>query len=69
MRTSIYARLTALLTGVAPVTAALAHPGHQHNSGLIERVQHALATEWGPVLLLAVIGIGALTLWKKWLGD
>ena len=66
MTKSLFARLTVLLTGTAPVTAALAHPGHQHSSALLERVQHALQTEWGPVLLLgAIIAIGGVMLLKK----
>ena len=65
MTTSRFARLTALLTGAAPVTAALAHPGHQHGSTLLERLQHALQTEWGPILLLGAVAVGGLLLLGK----
>ena len=62
MKASKLAALTALLIGATPVTAVLAHPGHQHNSNLLERALHALETEWGPVLLLVTISIGGVLL-------
>ena len=65
MTISRFARLLALLIGAIPVSAVLAHPGHQHNNGLPERVLHSLETEWGPILLLAAIGIGGIVFLKK----
>lgn len=65
MTTSRFAGFMTLLIGTLPVTTVSAHPGHQHNSGLPERVLHSLETEWGPILLLAAIGIGGIFILRK----
>ena len=65
MKVTKLAGLTALLIGATPVATVLAHPGHQHNSNILERILHTVQTEWGPVLMLAAIGIGAILLLRR----
>ncbi|WP_455235223.1 HupE/UreJ family protein [Thiogranum longum] len=65
MTRSITATVTTLIAGLAATPAALAHPGHQHEAALFERLIHALMTEWHFLVILAVaLPLGACYLRK-----
>jgi hypothetical protein len=53
-------KLIAALCASVYLPVALAHPGHEHSQRIVERLLHAVETEWlVPILLvLAVIIAG-----------
>ena len=51
-------KLIAVLCGSAYLPVALAHPGHEHSQAIMERLLHAVETEWlAPIVLLVSLGL------------
>ena len=51
-------KLIVLISTLAFIPAAYAHPGHVHSHNFLERVLHAVQTEWlAPVLVVILIGV------------
>jgi hypothetical protein len=49
-------KLISVLCGSVYGSVALAHPGHEHSQGIVERLLHAAGTEWlAPLLLLVLV--------------
>ncbi|MFQ5643553.1 MAG: hypothetical protein ACE5FQ_07620 [Thiogranum sp.] len=62
-------KLTAFVCTLAFATGAYAHPGHTHSQDFVERLSHAVQTEWlAPVLVVVVIGIAGY-LYLKYSGN
>ena len=56
-------KLIALASALAFTTEAQAHPGHTHSQHFMERLLHALQTEWlAPLLVVVFIAITAYIL-------
>jgi hypothetical protein len=65
MTVSKAARAAVLITGAIAVPGAWAHPGHAHSAEPLARLVHSV-TEWGPLLVVAVVaGAAAYRLWKS----
>lgn len=60
MTASKAARLMAVLCGTLSAPVVLAHPGHQHNGGIVEGLLHLMESGWAvPLLLLPVLTVVA----------
>lgn len=49
---------TLIAGGLLVPAAVLAHPGHDHTGGLLERIHHAVIG-WDQLAILLVIGVAA----------
>jgi len=59
-------KLTVLISALAFIPAAYAHPGHTHSHNFLERVLHAVQTEWlAPVLVAILIGVAGYLYLKR----
>jgi len=51
-------KLIAVLCGSLYLPVALAHPGHEHSQGIVERLLHAIQTDWlAPLVLLVLLSL------------
>ncbi len=65
MKAHKLSKLIALFMGSISSTAAWSHPGHQHGQGVVDRLLHAVQTEWLAPLALLVLVLGTYAYVKK----